>query len=165
MAADATVPRPEGRSTVTISEERSGYAFTAPDRAAVPVPRLFAARTVQVYVLPAVRPFTVIGLALPTTDLDPHVTAKPVIAAPLLAPALNDTLIAVFPALAAFKCDTAAGVPIVTDTPAEAGPAPEPVTAATVNVTLEPNANGPFISVVVPGPSCSTAEPVLGVTR
>ena len=102
---------------------------------------------------------------MPDAEWEPHVAVKPVIAAPLPLPALNDTRRVPLPTLTAFTAVAAAGVPIVTDTPLEAGPAPAPVTAATVNETVEPKANGPCITVVVPGPETRTDEPVLGVTR
>jgi hypothetical protein len=62
-----------------------------------PVPRLFVALTLQVYVLPTVRAITVSGLARPTFILlippfdDTHVAVKLVIAAPLFAPGVNAT--------------------------------------------------------------------------
>lgn len=46
------------------------YAVTVFDAAeAGPVPRAFVARTVHEYVLPTVRPPTVMGLAMPVADL------------------------------------------------------------------------------------------------
>lgn len=102
---------------------------------------------------------------MPDADLEPHVAVNLLIAAPLPLPALNAILSAPLPTRVALTLDAAAGVPIVTETPAEAGPAPEPVTAATVNVTVEPNANGPLTSVVVPWPVTSTAEPLEGVIK
>ena len=144
--------------------DRFDYAVTAADLADAPAPRLLAAVTVQVYDLPAVSPFTVMGLALPTVVLEPHFTAKPVIAAPLLFPALNDTVIARLPAAEALTCDTAAGVPIVTDPVVADGPGPEPVTAATVNVYVLPSVR-PNTCVVVPGPAENVDGPEDGVIR
>ncbi len=144
--------------------------MTAADRADAPLPRLFVALTVQVYDLPDARPFTVSGLALPDAECEPHVAVKLLIAAPLLAPALNDTLIAPLPAELAFKCVTAAGVPIVIGpTTADCGPTPAPVTAATVNVYVLPSTIPARMTVVVPCPATKvgvpTVEPEVGVIR
>jgi hypothetical protein len=70
---------------------------------AAPVPALFVAVTVKVYAVPLVRPLTTMGLAAPVPVRPPgfEVTVYPVmVAPPLLAGAVKDTVACVSPAVA-----------------------------------------------------------------
>jgi hypothetical protein len=110
-----------------------------------PTPRALVAFTVHVYVLPAVRPNTVSGLAdpviapVPPPLLDVHVAVKLVIALPLFAPAVKLTIngpidVVVEPEIA-FTAVGAAGEPTTTASDDnDWGPVPIKFVAATLNV-------------------------------
>jgi len=91
--------------------------------------------------LPVVRPLTVIGLAfrlraraVPPLD-DVHVTVKVVIADPLFAPGVNDTVSEDAENLRTVNPVGAEGAPTTTDTvDAEAGPVPRTFVAVTEHV-------------------------------
>ena len=85
---------------VVDSFEHFRYAIAGPDGADDrPAPRPLVPLTVHVYGLLVVKPVTVNGATMPVFAqvtpplLDTHVAVSPVIALPLFAPGVNDTLI------------------------------------------------------------------------
>ena len=97
----------------------------------------------HLYLLPAVRWVTLKGDAAPAFVrvapplLDLHLAVYPVIARPLLAPALNDTLREPEATLTALRWVGAPGEPTITAADGEdAGPVPRALVALTVHVYL-----------------------------
>jgi hypothetical protein len=138
------------------------------DRAdARPVPREFVPATLHVYVLPVVRPDTVIGLdpppcaAVAPPSLEVQVAVKPEVAAPLFAPAVKLTdappvAFVVDPVTAATAVG-AAGDPTITAAEAvEAVPGPTAFVAVTVQVYVRAVVS----AVTVIGLAAPELEPV-----
>ena len=161
-----TVAEPKPRTAATAVGAPGTVSGTTADERVdqAPVPMTFVARTRQVYVLPFVRPVTVIGLVAPLTDpaTPPSEDVQFAVYEPMVAPpaesgARNATRADWFPRSAEAPRG-APGTVANTKPPeaAETGPAPMAFTARAVQVYVLPAVS----AVTVIGLAAPFAEPV-----